>query len=386
MKKKLFKLIVIGASIGLASGQASAIDLSGLTNITNITGALSEFACPKVADPASDSGGLIPDASNTFCTIASIGQKVSEFSKKYDEFNTKLNSINTGDLLRSVAVLATNPKTREDLMTKLGKIGSAEGIKGVGDAATEAIGDLDKVLQGKAGEIKIKAVEDAQEKINAWTTKLPGGGFTFSIPGFTQAQSDKVGKQVSSNLGTAAEVQGTVESIVNNKTSKEYVANMTVVNAAKEQASTEMTKSFEQAANNVKAVAQIAKTRKTEVDQAVSTRAAIQVTTKLIADAMVMQSEQSATLIGALQKQAMVGAMTAQQLGTLVTQEIQKSQQAFADSNQKLAEAQEEGMTKVSLMVAQLEAAKKELPGYVEPVATPSPVVSSSVSSAKTSP
>jgi hypothetical protein len=372
MKKKWLKIMVIGASIGLTSSHAGAIDLSGVGSLLDFATSGLGLLCgdspiagpvnplnPTEATTAKNTGSFLCDASKIF-------DSANKAATTYKEFQNKINGATTADLLKAGMVFALSPQARAELGAKIGAITTANGVDGVSTAVDDVRTQIEAAFKGKTTKDK----DVVQEELTRLRTAVFGGKSPLNTgtgsSGVTGAQTQAINK----TLQTVAGVNNSSNGFINAKTAQQQALNtniMGTVAAANQLATTEFTNdNTKTAKDNQTQTLTASKKLLQESDQAVSTRATIQVTNKLLANIMLAQSNQSANLISALQKLATASAMTAQQLGTSAQALSLKSDQDLASAEQIQTEVTRMAETAVELNNQQL----KGFIGLLDPKST----------------
>ncbi len=359
MKKKWLKIIVIGASISLTSSSASAIDLSGLGSILDFATSGLGLLCgespiagpvnplnPTEATTAKNTGSFLCDASKIF-------DSANKAATTYKEFQNKINGATTADLLKAGMVFALSPQARTELGAKIGAITTANGVDGVSTAVDDVRTQIEAAFKGKTTKDK-DVVQDelARLRTAVFGGKLPGSA-SSSV---TAAQAQATNK----TLQTVAGVNNSSNGLNNAQVAQQQEVKtgiMGTVAAANQLATTEFTNdNTKTAKDNQTQTLTASKKLLQESDQAVSTRATIQVTNKLLGNIMLAQSNQSANLISALQKLATASAMTVQQLGTASQALSLKNDQDLASAGQIQPQVNQLAATAIELNNGQLAA------------------------------
>jgi hypothetical protein len=359
MKKKWLKIIVIGASIGLTSSHASAIDLSGAGNILDFLTSGLGLLCgespvagpvnplnPTEATTAKNTGSFLCDASKIF-------DSANKAATTYKEFQEKINGATTADLLKAGMVFALSPQARAEMGAKISAVTTAKGVDGVSTAVGDVRTQIEAAFKGKTTKDK----DVVQDELARLRTAVFGGKSPASpSSGVTGAQTQAVNK----TLQTVGTVNNSANDLNNAQIAQQQEVKtgiMGTVAAANQLATTEFTNdNTKTAKDNQTQTLTASKKLLQESDQAVSTRATIQVTNKLLANIMLAQSNQSANTISALQKLATVSAMTAQQLGTSAQALSLKNDQDLASAGQIQPEVNQMAATAIELNNGQLKA------------------------------
>jgi hypothetical protein len=326
MKKKWLKLVVVGATIGITSGQASALDLFGL-----LTG-LSNAACVKT-DP------------NSFaCQLKGWTETANKAKTAYEKIQSVVNG-STEDLAIIGATLAFQPDSMKTLTEQFNKIGQS----GTVDKTVEAAQTLGTTLENmKKGSIA-GIVSDSDKKLQELEKKIKDLEKGI-IPDFTMPNGIIEAQNTANEFTVAADqITGSINIAANTATSQKVVRNEAITKTAAVLSQEDFDVIIENAATQTETAVDIATARITESDNAVSTRAAIQITNKILADAMTLQADQQANLIDALQKNVKVQAFTVQQLSTLVNDQLAETAGNQTTANIELKQAVSDGQNAVFL-------------------------------------
>lgn len=359
MKKKWLKIMVIGASIGLTSSHASAIDLSGVGSLLDFATSGLGLLCgespiagpvnplnPTEATTAKNTGSFLCDASKIF-------DSANKAATTYKEFQEKINGATTADLLKAGMVFALSPAARTEMGAKISAVTTAKGVDGVATAVDDVRTQMEAAFKGKTTKDK----DLVQEELARLRKEVFGGkSSTSPSNGVTVAQAQVLNKTL--------QTVGTVNNSANNLNNAQVAQSnesktgiMGTTAAVTQLATTEYTNdNTKTAKDNQTQTLTASKKMLQESDQAVSTRATIQVTNKLLANIMLAQSNQSANLISALQKLATASAMTVQQLGTSAQALSLKNDQDLASAGQIQPEVNQMAATAIELNNGQLKA------------------------------
>jgi hypothetical protein len=390
MKKKWLKIMVIGASIGLTSSHAGAIDLASLGSAIGIGDGLASALCPTTPNAADPTAAGTPEAGNFFCQLQQWTTVANNAKETYEKTQKIVNGLTGWQYATIAATIATQPGGLKKVTDAFGKITNAGSTKDAVAAAGDASTLLENLSKGKTATDKTdieKKVEQIQKDIAKYQTIISGASTATSalsggLPA-NQASAQKV-KDAATAYGTVFTVAKAAINGTTVDTAKQITANTTVVTVAEKVATTEIEVNGDNSAKNMTNAAKIAATRIKESNNAVSTRAAIQVTNKLLADALTLQADQSANLTSTLQKQASLQAMTVQQMGTMISTQLNKINQEQSDASTKLDEIQTTANLSFTLLQAQLTKAVQDLPttSTVNNPSTPitTPVLTAAVS------
>ncbi len=368
MKKKWLKIMVIGVGIGLTSSHAGAIDLGELGSAIGIGDGLASALCPTTPNATDPTAAGTPEAGNFFCQLQQWTTVANNAKETYEKTQKIVNGLTGWQYATIAATIATQPGGLQKVTDAFGKITNAGSTKDAVAAAGEASTLLENLSKGKTLTEKSdieKKVDQIQKDIAKYQTIISGASTaTTNLPGAFSGNSNSTQK-INDAVTAYGKVFQTANAVVNGSnadTGKQIIANTTTVAVAGQVATTEIEKNGDNSAKNMTNAAKIAATRIKESNNAVSTRAAIQVTNKLLADALTLQADQSANLTSTLQKQASLQAMTVQQMGTMISTQLNKINQEQADASAKLDEIQTTADISFTLLQAQLTKAVKDLP------------------------
>lgn len=359
MKRKWLKIMVIGASIGLTSSQAGAIDLSGVGSLLDFATSGLGLLCgespiagpvnplnPTEATTAKNTGSFLCDASKIF-------DSANKAATTYKEFQEKINGATTADLLKAGMVFALSPTARTEMATKIGAVTTAKGVDGVATAVNDVRTQMEAAFKGKTTKDK----DLVQEELARLRKEVFGGkSSTSPSNGTTVAQAQVLNKTLQT-VGTVNNNANDLNNAQVAQANESKTGIMGTTAAITQLATTEYTNdNTKTAKDNQTQTLTASKKMLQESDQAVSTRATIQVTNKLLANIMLAQSNQSANLISALQKLATASAMTVQQLGTSAQALTLKNDQDLASAGQIQPEVNQMAATAIELNNGQLKA------------------------------
>lgn len=310
MNKKLLRVFGVMATVGVISSQAYAIDLSGVGGLLDLATSGLGLLCgespvsgpvnplnPTEATTIKNTGSFLCDASKIFDTA-------NKAATSYKEFQNKINGATTTDFLKAGMVFALNPKAREDMTAKVGSIFSANGVDGVSTAVDGVRTEIESAFKGKSS----KDRDLVQEELQRLRTAVFGGTT------ITKGQAQVLDKTVSAVTGVNINSSGLVNA-QNAQLAEQKVNALGTSTVSGKVATDGFKENTETSRDNQSQSLNASKKMLQESDQAVSTRATIQVTNKLLANIMLAQSNQSANLISALQKLSTQSALTAQQMG-----------------------------------------------------------------------
>jgi hypothetical protein len=326
MKKKWLKIAVIGATIGIMSGQASAAGIFDL--LTGLANA-----------------GCVKDNPNSFgCQFKGWVKVGTDAKTAYEKVQGVING-SPEDLAIIGATLFFQPDSMKTLTEQFNKIGQSGTIEKTVEAAQTLGTTLDNMKKGSIEGIVSESDKKLKELENKIKDLEKGIIPNFKLPnGIIEAQNNANEFTVASGNVTDAIVVAT-----NTATSKKVVQNETITQAAQVYSNGDFDIIIGNAATQTETAADIATARIEESDNAVSTRAAIQITNKILADAMTLQADQQANLIDALQKSVKVQASTVLQLSTLVNDKLAETAGNQTSANIELKQSVLDGQNAVLL-------------------------------------
>jgi hypothetical protein len=384
MKKKWFKIAVIGATIGITSGQASAIDLSGLASVIGIGDGLSAALCPLTPNAADPSAPGTPEAGNFFCQLKNWTSVANSAKDTYEKTQKIVDGLTPWKLATIGATIVSQPNGFQKVTEAFDKIKNSKDPKAAAAAAGEASTLLENLASGKLRTEKTdieQKVEAIQKTIEGIQNPKSGGNplitASAALAAFKATPSGQNLVAAGKSYGTAITETKSILAGLAAENGKAEIANQTFIKSGALVAE-ETSVNGENAAKSVKTAGEAEKKWIQASNNAVSTRAAIQVTNQILANAMTLQSDQFANLTSILQKQATLEAMTMQQMGTMISSELNKANQENASAEANLDEIIRNSQVSSELFASQLAGALEELPKTETSVSTTPVVISSS--------